>query len=357
MELSIGEVIYKLRKEKGVTQENLANAVGVSVAAVSKWESKSSYPDITILPSIARYFNTTIDNLLNYEMKISNEEVMKLMKECARVFEKDSAENGMKLCESYIRKYPNSMFLKFRVGSLYMMSLPSAKNEEESEIMVDKAINLLEISSNSEEQEISETSKYVLSTLYTMKNQYDKAEEVLLSLPKVNMDRDDLLIGLYINQNKYEKAKTTLRNLTYKRISNIMTCLDSYITLAYKDDDYLKVKEILDLKIKVAKTFDVEELYDVSINMMYADIYAKENNIEKTLDYIESILNNVSYLINGYDLKEHILFDGIELFEGVHSKDYFLLSLKRLLIEDERYNFIKNEERYKEIVKKLEQIK
>ena len=103
MELSIGKVIYKLRKEKGITQESLANAVGVSVAAVSKWESKNSYPDITILPSIARFFNTSIDNLLNYEMEISNEEVMRINLECAKLFETDSVENAMKTCEEYIR--------------------------------------------------------------------------------------------------------------------------------------------------------------------------------------------------------------------------------------------------------------
>ncbi|EKN40768.1 putative DNA-binding protein [Clostridium botulinum CFSAN001627] len=51
--LSIGEVIYRLRKEKGITQEQLANFIGVSTAAVSKWESETSYPDITLLPVIA----------------------------------------------------------------------------------------------------------------------------------------------------------------------------------------------------------------------------------------------------------------------------------------------------------------
>ena len=231
MELSIGEVIYKLRKERGITQEVLANAVGVSVAAVSKWESKNSYPDITILPSIARYFNTTIDKLLSYEIEISNEEVMNIMKECASLFEKDSAENAMKACESYIRQYPNSMFLKFRAGSLYMMSIPSVSSEDEAEIILNRAIELLEISSKSEELEISETSKYILSSLYTMKNEFDKAEEVILSLPKVNMDRDDMLIGLYINQDRVEDAKEILKNLTYKRVNSVLTCLNYYRTI------------------------------------------------------------------------------------------------------------------------------
>lgn len=54
-ELLIGEVVYKLRKEKGITQEQLANFIGVSTAAVSKWESGTSYPDITLLPAIATF--------------------------------------------------------------------------------------------------------------------------------------------------------------------------------------------------------------------------------------------------------------------------------------------------------------
>lgn len=54
--LLVGDVIYNLRKEKRITQEQLANFIGVSTAAVSKWESGISYPDITLLPVIATFF-------------------------------------------------------------------------------------------------------------------------------------------------------------------------------------------------------------------------------------------------------------------------------------------------------------
>lgn len=82
--LSIGEVIYRLRKEKGITQEQLANFIGVSTAAVSKWESETSYPDITLLPVIAIFFNVTIDTLLNFKIELSDEEVMALFSECEK---------------------------------------------------------------------------------------------------------------------------------------------------------------------------------------------------------------------------------------------------------------------------------
>ena len=352
MELLIGEVIHRLRKEKGVTQETLAKAVGVSVAAVSKWESKSSYPDITILPSIARFFNTTIDKLLSYEIEISNDEVIDIVKQCAQLFEKDSVENAIYMCEKYIKQYPNNMFLKFRIGSLYMMSISSGKNEEQARGILNKAIELLEESSKSNDKEISETSKYILTSLYTMDNKYDKAEEVLLSLPKVTTDRDDALIGLYINQDKCEEAKKILINMTYKRLSNLIMSLNFYVSLFLKNNDMSNSKSILNLQDSIIKIFDLESIYGVSHNLMFADIYAKEKNAEKTLDYIENIIDSFHKEVN---LENHLLFGGIEFFEGVHSKNYILFNLKKILIED-KYDFIKLEERYKNIINELDNL-
>lgn len=67
MNLNIGDKIKSLRKRDGRTQENLANALGVSCQAVSRWELSSAYPDIEIIPSIANYFGISIDELFGYE--------------------------------------------------------------------------------------------------------------------------------------------------------------------------------------------------------------------------------------------------------------------------------------------------
>ncbi|MFG6357426.1 MAG: helix-turn-helix domain-containing protein [Acetatifactor sp.] len=63
-ELRCGERLAFLRREKQITQEQLAQAVGVTNQAVSKWESGQSYPDITLLPRLAAYFQVTVDELL-----------------------------------------------------------------------------------------------------------------------------------------------------------------------------------------------------------------------------------------------------------------------------------------------------
>lgn len=67
MRLNIGKCIVNERHKKKVTQEELAKFLGISKAAVSKWESGISYPSITILPKLAEFFNITVDELISHE--------------------------------------------------------------------------------------------------------------------------------------------------------------------------------------------------------------------------------------------------------------------------------------------------
>ncbi|RDY28102.1 XRE family transcriptional regulator [Romboutsia weinsteinii] len=73
--LQIGEVIKSLRRNKNLTQEQLANFIGVSTPAVSKWEKGLSYPDILILPKLANFFDVTIDELLDFKKGLNEDEI------------------------------------------------------------------------------------------------------------------------------------------------------------------------------------------------------------------------------------------------------------------------------------------
>ena len=75
--LPVGKIIQGLRKAKGITQEELAEVLGVSSAAISKWENGQMYPDITLFPVIARYFNISIDCLFGFSNDLSEEEYLK----------------------------------------------------------------------------------------------------------------------------------------------------------------------------------------------------------------------------------------------------------------------------------------
>ena len=60
-EIHLGRILSENRRRKGITQDELAEFMGVSKAAVSKWETESTYPDILLLPRLAAYFDMSID--------------------------------------------------------------------------------------------------------------------------------------------------------------------------------------------------------------------------------------------------------------------------------------------------------
>ena len=67
MQLDLGQKIRELRRRDGRTQENLAEALGVTSQAVSRWEANGGYPDMEMIPSIANYFGISIDELFGYD--------------------------------------------------------------------------------------------------------------------------------------------------------------------------------------------------------------------------------------------------------------------------------------------------
>ena len=88
MEIKFAETMKKLRKDRGNTQEELAEHLGISVQAVSKWELAKSAPDISFLPTMADVFECSIDDLFSYMPKSKWEEL--------NILPCDSVPEGMK---------------------------------------------------------------------------------------------------------------------------------------------------------------------------------------------------------------------------------------------------------------------
>ena len=72
---SIGEIISSLRKEKGMTQNDLAEKMNVTDKAVSKWERNLSCPDVNSIPKLAEVLGTTVEELLNAQSKKENNKI------------------------------------------------------------------------------------------------------------------------------------------------------------------------------------------------------------------------------------------------------------------------------------------
>ncbi len=114
--MNIGTKIYEYRRSKGATQEELANYTGVSTAAVSKWETESSLPDITLLPRIAEFLEVSIDALMEFDICAKNIEELK--KWDNRYLKTQDYNAGIPVYEEALKRYPNDGNLNLGLGDL-----------------------------------------------------------------------------------------------------------------------------------------------------------------------------------------------------------------------------------------------
>ena len=90
--MDIGIVIKKYRKGAGMTQEEMANRLGVTTPAVNKWENSNSKPDIELLAPIARLLDISFDTLLSFHENLSDTEIEEIIRKMDRMFSEEGYE-------------------------------------------------------------------------------------------------------------------------------------------------------------------------------------------------------------------------------------------------------------------------
>ncbi|WP_342400056.1 helix-turn-helix transcriptional regulator [Weizmannia sp. FSL W8-0676] len=141
-ELHIGKCIIRKRKEKGITQEQLADYMGVSKASVSKWETGQSYPDIVILPKLAAYFNITVDELLGYKPQLSKAEIKKIYHRLSEEFARKPFEETMEEVNQLVKEYYACFPFLLSIAQLLMNYANLAKTEEQKQEVYTFCIDL-----------------------------------------------------------------------------------------------------------------------------------------------------------------------------------------------------------------------
>ena len=79
--MRIGEQIKNYRKTEGLTQEQVANYLGVSTPAVNKWEKGNTYPDISLLPALARLLKIDMNELFSFREELTEKEIGQFVNE------------------------------------------------------------------------------------------------------------------------------------------------------------------------------------------------------------------------------------------------------------------------------------
>lgn len=119
MELNIGNIIKELRKEKQLTQEQLAERLGISFQAISKWENNIALPDITLVPKIAQVLGVTTDKLFSYNQQDIHSEIDDICNN-AYEFRESNPAKSREILEEGLKKYPGNDILLNNL--LYVMN-------------------------------------------------------------------------------------------------------------------------------------------------------------------------------------------------------------------------------------------
>ena len=131
MQLTLGQKIRELRKRDGRTQEALAEALGVTSQAISRWEANGGYPDMEMIPAIANYFHISIDELFGYSFD-REEKIKSILEEADRILKNqgftfyqgsvsDDIEKSIDMLRNAAEEFPNEPKILLKLAeSLHM---------------------------------------------------------------------------------------------------------------------------------------------------------------------------------------------------------------------------------------------
>ena len=219
MNIYFSENIKRLRKERDLTQEALADFLGVSFQAVSKWERGESYPDIELLPTIADFFSVSTDDLLGADKSIKEEKI----KSYIELYDNMHLEDMTTVFNKYknaIKEFPNEYAILIR----YMELLQSQRKQQDAERDSKEIRTIYEkIQKYCTDDEIRIRSKRLMIDNLIWQYEvmgYDErikrqAESVIISLPELK-DAKELAITKTANaDNWYQLFGKEIEELTY----------------------------------------------------------------------------------------------------------------------------------------------
>lgn len=190
--MQLDKNITKLRKQRGLTQEQLANILNVSVTAVSKWENGNNRPDIEILPDLADVFQVSIDSLLGYEKAYKH--LDKFILEVEADLKQEKYDTAIERLSELIRSYPNDFRTNHLMGDAYYSKIVSGGASSQTDI--DKAIFFYEKSIELFEEKYSD-----IATIEVLEMQI---VTLLLWKDTDNYDEAYALINKYNQSGKYD---------------------------------------------------------------------------------------------------------------------------------------------------------
>ncbi len=194
--MNLGNKIKVLRKKNNTTQEQLADILGVSFQAVSKWENNITFPDITLVPVIATYFGVSIDELFDFSIKEMEAEIEAVVNEAYKYRESDP-QKSRKILEAGLKKYPENDILMNNL--LYVMDYSKYPDNT-----IETASKLIEKTTQSD---VKYDALRFLAYAYKVKGDLKSAERAIEQIPEIYFSKLTEEAFLFDDERKFSAAQ------------------------------------------------------------------------------------------------------------------------------------------------------
>ena len=236
--MSIGTTIKKLRRERNITQEELADMVGVTACAVSQWECDRTAPDISQIPVLATIFEVSADIILEIDLTKSKRvcEIATFDKQCDILFNQGKYKERLSICRDMQRKYPNDETVLFHL----MRALKTANEDKYYDEIIEIGEKLL----YSKEAEKRHIAIRCLCFTHELKGNHDEALRYASMIPT----NEDLFIHILKGNDLLEHCQ--------KYFKNVCIQMFQYITgMVYLNENSYSAEERHDICKKLYDIF------------------------------------------------------------------------------------------------------
>lgn len=317
--LKLSDNIARLRKEKKITQEALADFIGVTKASVSKWETGQSLPDILILPQLAAYFDVTVDELLGYEAQLTRTQIQKLYEELAADYANQPFAQVTERTQSLVHRYYSCYPFLLQIVTLWLNHAALAGDQKQQKDFLEKGAALCgHIIQNCSEVAICNDA-IALKALFDL--QLGNAAEVILALegmadPAHLWHQTDLILAsAYMAEGENDKAYSHTQFSIYIHVLSLVSSAVQYLAINMGN------MEICEKTIQktegLIRLFDLDTLHPNAAAQFYYQAaigYAAQKQNGKALEKLGQYERAVRFLLEGEHVKLHgdAYFDRLE---------------------------------------------
>lgn len=206
MQINLGKNIRKRRKNAGLTQEQLAEVLGVTTGAVYKWESGRAVPELEMLVDIAEFFETSVDALLDYGWeKLSMGQTAQKLR---RYLAEKELQEGIRYAQKALQKYPNSFEVVLKSAEIHLLTM-EPQNMPRALELFEKALQLID--QNTDDKINAMTIQNQIAYCY---GYMDRIDDAIALFQKNNANGvNDFRIGMLMSQDP-NKAEESLKYLS-----------------------------------------------------------------------------------------------------------------------------------------------